>query len=406
MANIVSKKGKQGGVRGWEVRTKIPTADGKPYTFYASATTFKRSDVETVKTLLTDCEIDILKTGTIQPFALGRLETFPFIIDDFTKKGIIDAAPYTTLGDAVENALESLEQTAKEQTVTAARNQLRPLLEYFKPETSILKITRRDAQAFNSYLIKKVEAGEMAQTSKHGVISRTKWLFKRFIEQSEEPLTNPFQSIQGGSSTSEKEPRSITEEEAARIEVAIMNHETTGFYNSIEWLTYFRLGYWQGLRLGSEAPELKWEFIDFEKKILTIKDVKRTKRGKATQWREMPLFYQTAQALAQLKRERKRNGDALNYVFSDWWRYDRTKNGATSYNRITAILYDAGLEIDRPRQVLRQTASNRIRDEYGEYWENIWIGHTKDVARSAYYSKEIPQDILDKIAGMEPVATK
>ena len=52
MANIVPKKGKQGDVRGWEVRTKIPMQNGKPYTFYASAADFKRPDVNTFKTLL------------------------------------------------------------------------------------------------------------------------------------------------------------------------------------------------------------------------------------------------------------------------------------------------------------------------------------------------------------------
>ena len=50
-------------------------------------------------------------------------------------------------------------------------------------------------------------------------------------------------------------------------------------------------------------------------------------------------------------------------------------------------------------------STNRIRDEYGEYWENVWVGHTKDVARSAYYSNEIPKDILNKIPSWEKVAT-
>lgn len=407
MANIVQRKGKLGTVRGWEIRSKIPTADGKPYAFYASAATFKRSDVESVKTLLTDCEIDIQKTGTIQPFTLGRLETFPFIIDDFTKKGIIDAAPYTTLGDAVENALENLENTAKRQTVRATRNFLRYMLEYFGKDKPITEITRRDAQAFNAYLIGKVEAGEMARTSKNAVITRSKWLFKQFIKQSDEPINNPFDVIAGGLTVSDKEPRTITEEEATRIEAAIMTYNPPkAHYNSLEMLTYFRLGYWQGLRIGSETPELKWEFIDFKKKVLTIKDVKRSKRGKATKWRTMPLFTETAQVLAQLKEERKRNGDALNYVFSDWWRDDLKNNSTNAFCLFNRILSAAGLEIDRPRQVLRQTASNRIREQFGEYWENVWIGHTKEVARGAYYSKEIPQEILDKIPNPEPVATK
>lgn len=402
MANIVPKKGKQGDVRGWEVRTKIPMQNGKPYTFYASAADFERSNVDTFKTLLTNCEIDIRRTGTIQSFALGQIEDYPRLLKDFTEKGIISAAPYTTLDDAIEKALEGLEKTKKERTVKTARNCLRYLLEYFKPETPILKITRRDALAFDAYLIEKVDTGEMAPTSKNSIIGRTKWLFKWFFEQSEERLINPFQSIKGGSTISDKEPRIITKEEAARIEAAILNHKPLrAYYNPTEWLVYFRLGYWQGLRIGSEAPELKWEFIDFEKGTITIKNVKLSKRGKAAQWREMPLYSETTQALMQLKEERKRNGDALVYVFSDWWK----KGENYALRRYVTILKEAGLETDRPRQALRQTASNRVDRDWGGRLEQNWIGHSESVARKAYLSKEIPKEILDKFRNREPVAT-
>ena len=155
------------------------------------------------------------------------------------------------------------------------------------------------------------------------------------------------------------------------------------------------------MRIGSEAPELKWEFIDFEKGTITIKNVKLSKRGKAAQWREMPLYSETTQALMQLKEERKRNGDALNYVFSDWWK----KGENYALRRYVTILKEAGLETDRPRQALRQTASNRVDRDWGGRLEQNWIGHSESVARKAYLSKEIPKEILDKFRNREPVAT-
>lgn len=406
MANIATKKNRNGAVRGWEVRTKLLTVNGSTFTFYASADIFDKSDAEGLKNLLVDCEKDVSKTGAIQPHTITRIEPFPLLLDALADKGIIDAAPYTTLGDVYDEALADLERTVKTRTVNAARNNLRHMFKYFKRNTPITDITRRDAQAFNGYLNDKVTAGKLAQTTKNRIITQIKWLFRWYSEQSPEPIVNPFQNIKSGSTVSEREPRIITDDEARRILDAIANYSpNVTYYNPLEWKAFFLLGYRQGLRVTSESPELKWEFIDFDAKILMIKDVKRSKRGKATKWRKMPLFPETAAALWELKQERERNGEPLRNVFSDWWKRDAETNGIKVFHYLKAIFQAAGVEVERPRQVLRQTASNRIRDEYGEYWENVWVGHTKDVARSAYYSNEIPKDILNKIPSWEKVAT-
>ena len=406
MANIATKKNRNGAVRGWEVRTKLLTVNGSTFTFYASADIFDKSDVEGLKTLLVDCEKDVSKTGKIQPHTITRIEPFPPLLDALADKGIIDAAPYTTLGDVYDEALAEMERTTKPKTARTARNNLRHMLEYFKKDTPITAITRRDAQAFNGYLNDKVTAGKLAIATKNGIIRQSKWLFRWYSEQSPESIVNPFQGIKGGSTVSEREPRIITDDEATRILNAIANYKPNMTnYNPLEWKAYFLLGYRQGLRIASEAPELKWEFIDFDAKILMIKDVKRSKRGKATKWRKMPLFPKTAAALWELKQERERNGETLVNVFSDWWERDAETHGTNAYYHLKAIFQAADVEAERPRQVLRQTASNRIRDEYGEYLENVWVGHTKNVARSAYYSNDIPKDILDKIPNWEKVAT-
>lgn len=407
MANIVPKKNHRGAVRGWEIRTKLTTDKGAAFTFYASAATFEASDVEGLKALLSDCEKDAAKTGAIQPFTLGRLEPFPFLLDALADKGVIDAAPFAMLGDVCSNALADLERTAKPRTIRTARYSLRRLLEYFKKEKPILAITQRDALAFSAYLSEKVEAGEMAQTSKNAVIIRAKWLFNWYGLQTSEPFANPFQSVKGGSTVSEKGTRVITEEEAARILGVIASYKPKKtFYDSLEWKAWFFLGYRQGLRLNSEAPELKWEFIDFNNGVLLIKDVKRSKRSKGAKWRKMPLFRDTAAALWELKEERKRNGDALDFVLSDWWKRDAEIVGACAYCHLQTIYQAANVNPERARQVLRQTASNRIRDEYGEYWENLWLGHSQSVARGAYYSDDIPKEILNKIPSWEKVATE
>ena len=406
MANIVSKKNNRGAVKAWEIRSKLLTVNGSKFMFYASANVFDKSDVDDLKTLLAACERDVASTGAIQPRTIGRIEPFPLLLTALADKGIIDAAPYTTLGDVYDEALADLERTAKPQTAYTARNNLRHTLEYFKRNTPITDITRRDAQAFNGYLNDKVTAGKLAIATKNGIIARSKWLFRWYSDQSKDPIINPFQNIKSGSTYSERETRIITDKEATRILDAIANYTPNAtHYNPLEWKAYFLLGYRQGLRIASEAPELKWEFIDFDNKILMIRDVKRSKRSKGAKWRKMPLFPETAAALWELKQERKRNGDALFYVFSDWWKRDAETNGIKVFHYLKAIFQAAGVEVERPRQVLRQTASNRIRDEYGEYWENVWLGHTKDVARNAYYSNDIPKDILDKIPNWEKVAT-
>ena len=406
MANIVSKKNKDGVVRGWEVRTKIPTANGSTYTYYAPAKIFDKSEVDDLKTLLAACEKDVAITGAIQPFTIGRLKPFPSILDDLVEKGIIDAAPYTTLGDVYDEALVSLERTAKPRTRTTAQNCLKYVLDYFKKDKPITEIKQRDAQAFNSYLNDLVTAGKLAQTTKNAIITRSKWLFRWYSDQLPEPIVNPFQSIKGGSTVSEKEPRFITDEEATRILDAIAKHSPPrAYYNPREWKAYFLLGYRQGLRLLSEASEFKWEFIDFDNKVLMIRDVKRSKRSKGAKWRNMRLFSDTAAALWELKEEQKRNGDALVYVFSDWWRQDNKNNGASVYARLKMIFQEAGVDADRFRQILRQTASNRIDNEYGDRWENLMLGHSGKVARSAYLLREIPKEVLERVPSWEKAAT-
>ncbi len=406
MANIVSKKNKKGVVRGWEVRTKIPTANGSTFTFYARAAVFDKSDVDGIKTLLTDCEKDAFKTGAIQPFTLGRLEPFPLVLDALIENDIIDAAPYTTLGNVYDEALADLGRTTKLKTYNSARNCLKYALEYFKKDTPITDIKQRDAQAFNSYLNEKVMAGKLAQTSKNAIITRSKWLFRWYSDRLSEPIVNPFQNIKGGSTVSEKEPRIITDDEAARILDAIAKHRPPkAYYNPLEWKAWFLLGYRQGLRLLSESPELKWEFIDFDNKVLMIRDVKRSKRLKGVKMRDMRLFNDTAAALWELKEERKRNGDALVYVFSDWWRKDNKNSGSCAYARLKRIFQEADVDADRFRQILRQTASNRIDNEYGPRWENLMLGHSGKVARSAYLLREIPKEVLEHVPSWEKAAT-
>lgn len=406
MANIVSKKNNRGAVKAWEIRSKLLTVNGSKFMFYASANVFDKPDVEGIRDLLAACEKDVAITGAIQPHTIQRINPFPFLLDALAEKGLIDAAPYTTLGDVYDKALADLERTAKPQTAHTARNSLRYMLEYFKKNTPITDITQREAQAFNGYLNDKVTAGKLAQTTKNKAIARSKWLFKWYSGQAPKPIVNPFQNIKSGSTYSEREPRIITDDEATRILDAIAKHRPPrAYYDPLEWKAWFLLGYRQGLRILSEAPELKWEFIDFDGKTLMIKDVKRSERSKGAKWRKMPLFPETAAALWKLKQERERNGETLVNVFSDWWKLDVKSSGANAFYRFVKICEEAGVETDRPRQVLRQTASNRIREERDEYLENIWLGHTKDVARSAYYSNEIPQNVLDDIPSWKEVAT-
>lgn len=406
MANIATKKNQRGAVRGWEVRTKLLTVNGSTFTFYASADIFDKSDVEGLKNLLVDCEKDVSKTGAIQPHTITRIEPFPPLLDALADKGIIDAAPYTTLGDVYDEALVDLERTAKPQTARTARYNLRYMLEYFKKNTPITDITQRDAQAFNGYLNDKVAAGKLAQTSKNKIIARSKWLFHWYSGQAPEPIINPFQNIKSGATYSEKETRIITDDEATRILDAIAKHRPPkAFYNPLEWKVWFLLGYRQGLRILSEAPELKWEFIDFEKKVMIVKDVKRSKRSTGAKWRHVKLFSDTAAALWELKQERERNKETLVDVFSDYWKRDVKSGGSNAFYRFVKICEEAGIEIKRPRQSLRQTAANRVAIEYGERLENLMIGHTKDVARRAYYSNEIPKEILESVPSWEKVAT-
>ena len=404
MADPKTKKDKNGNILGWQIRAPRITQDRK-FSFYcAKSRGYDRGEASRICNLLTDCENDLTRRGLIRQETVDEIaERFPVLRDKLIKLGIFDSAPFLTLGPLVERYLNAKTPLVKEQTVSQVRRNLARLSKYFGVDKPIAEITRDDARAFDAGLNKKINSGSMKLTTRNRTITDVKSLFEWALDNldSDELTRNPFHGLKGGSTTSDKDVVVMPETTARQILDILSSLDGRENRNPLEWRVWFLLGYRQGLRVESEAPELKWEFIDFgdgdNMGTILIKSVKTSKKGNSTKWRRMPLFDETAQALQELKESLKASGAFSMWVFSDWWRHGDTKTrGVRAEGTYCRILKKNGLFSSRPVQILRQTASNRIRDEWGPDYESIWLGHSKKIASDAYLDNKIPKNILAK----------
>ncbi len=325
----------------------------------------------------------------------------PRFLEALGKIGVVSISRVLTLQELVERALAGFEALGdKPKTILNLKKGAQKATEYFGADCPITDISKKNARDYWTWL----NSQGLKQTTIHRYISQIKQIFKWGVDNLDDDKnglpSNPFNCLNNlGTSQTDKEKTPLTETQKERIIDALRQSDAPLF-----WEAWFLLGYNQGLRLRSEAPELNWEFIDLERGTILIRDVKRSKRT-SLKWRPSILRSETVDALRRLKDDQKRRGiDNKGYVFPELWKIPgiEKKHDQPIVNKFKTLLKKNGISLVDPCNILRRTASNYWRETVGEYLENVFLGHSRSVARSDYYDDlNIPKNVLDKVRQSE-----
>ena len=383
-------------VGSWDIRTaKI---NGRTLTFCCSSAFYSEADAIRRREIIEYIEIAKAK-GRPYSDALEEIRALgdARFVAWLEKNGIVSTAKVLSFEGLLERALEGFEALGdKPQSIDEierSAKQFQSYLDKLGINPPVSQIDKSLAREFWAWICARdKESGRKPSTTNQD-LTHIKQVFNWGLKLLDELKENPFNCLEKRPDNRPKENTTLNEEQIAKILDVLERSKKPRF-----WTAWFLLGVRQGLRIFSEAPALKWEFIDFKAGRIMILDRKRSKRGKVV-FRVMPLRPQTAEALKKIKEEQKRLGvETRGYIFPELSQIQRT----TLHAQFQTILRSNGLDYKDAAGTLRRTAANWWREKVGEFWENMFLGHSSDVARTHYYDPySIPASIMDEFKESE-----
>ena len=377
---------------GWGLRTQKIT--GKEIAFHAPATRYEESDVFKMKEIIEAVEIAFSKGKAASSETIADVQAFgdtPFT-EWLMKFGIVAPVKILSFDGLLEMALEGFKELGtKPQTL----HRIRIGGEYFSEflqekglDIPVSAIDKKLAREFWAWLKDKREANGWTPATVNKYLSYIKQVFKWGAKHLDDLTGNPFDCVDRIVDTRDKAKKYVTDEQAAQVLKALESSNKSQLWTAIFWL-----GYRQGLRVWSEAPRLRWGFVDFEGRRLMIEDVKRSKRG-AKKTREMILDDQTAEALRRLRDYRRENGETTreqDYIFPEF-----VGKAETSVSHgLEYALKNAGIKTTVNVGTMRRAASNYWGETVGEFWENTFLGHSKEISRTHYRTEGVTKNAFD-----------
>lgn len=401
MASITKRYRKTKGGKvldGWGIRTSKLT--GNEIAFHCPASRYNESDVTKRREILADVEKALSKGKAATSETLAEIQALND--ENFTewliKYGIVAPVKVLSFDGLLEMAIAGLkERGTKPQTLRLIKCGASYFTEYLDEKglsIPVASIDKKLVRDFWQWLRAKSVEKEWSPITLNNYLTDIKQVFKWGVKHLDDLTSNPFDGIDRVVDTREKPKNYLSEEQAAQVINALKRSEKPQL-----WTAFFLLGYRQGLRVWSEAPRLKWGFVDFEGRRLMIVDVKRSKQG-AKKTREMILDDKTAEALRRLQEYRNANGETTreqDYIFPELWKTP----GVTCYcstvifTKFQRVLKRLGIDFDCNVGTMRRAASNFWGELVGEYNENMFLGHSKEIARTHYRTESVTQNALD-----------
>jgi len=144
-----------------------------------------------------------------------------------------------------------------------------------------------------------------------------------------------------------------------------------------DWRAIIALARIGGLR-PCEILRLRWADVDWERSRFKFLATK-TKRYKGKGVRVVPLF--PALRVELVRHFEDESSKGKEYVVNRYTNRESVSL-AMPFNRIAR---KAGLEpVPRPFDNMRSSRATEVADEFGEYLESVWIGHTAKTAKECY----------------------
>ena len=383
---------------GWDIQTAKIT--GKNIAYHCPASRYDESGVLKRREILEEVEKAFSKGRAASSDTLDEIKALDDdnFIEWLIKYGVLAPVKVLTFDGLLELALKGFaERGTKPQTVDKIRHGGSFFADFLNErgiEIPVSAIDKKLARDFWTWFRDKSAANDWKPSTINLNLGYIKQIFKWGVKHLDEMTINPFDCVDRIVDTRERTKDYLSEEQAQDVLNALERSDAPEL-----WTAFFLLGYRQGLRVWSEAPRLRWGFVDFEGRRLMIEDVKRSKQG-AKKTREMILDDKTAEALKRLRDYRRDNGETTreqDYIFPELWKIP----GIVSYHsariskRFQKILDGLGVEISCNVGTMRRAATNFWGETVGEYNENVFLGHSQTVSRKHYRTESVTQNALD-----------
>ena len=314
------------------------------------------------------------------------MKKYPQLYRKLVARGILDApkAELWTLRQLRREYIEAAHKDGKaESTLNNQSNSLKKLEEYFGERT----LDALDVDAARDYVAaidRRVDSGAISGATRAGYIRDVKAVFNWAVAKGI-IAKNPFDGIKKGSFRNEARKVYIDQERTRAVLEACWNSNSP-----LEWRALFALARFQGLRVPSETRALRWQDVDFDRRLLSITSQK-TARYEGKGRRVMPLFAPTLAILQELRESQPRKQA---FIFADLLPHMRTEGNLRT--GLLKILDRAGLEAwTNLFNNLRKSASTDVAERYGATAESRFIGHSEKVA-DEHYLQVLPSTLRDE----------
>jgi len=280
--------------------------------------------------------------------------------------GLIEARPTAELGAFIDGYIA--ERVADTKTCTRAKwgTVRRLMLDHFGPSRRLATITAGDAESWRLAMLAR---GRADNTVRRACGIAKQW--GRAAVRSKLIAENPFGELVSALRANPSRYAFIDRETAEQVIDACPD---------AEWRLLFALARWGGLRVPSEALELRWSDIDWQRSRFTVRSPKTAYQGKPS--RVVPIF---PELLPHLMDAWELAQAAPDYS-AEWHCIRRYRGGSVNLRtQLGRILARASVtQWPKLWQNLRSTRETELAERFPIQAVVAWIGNTEAVARKHY----------------------
>ncbi|HPP53943.1 MAG TPA: site-specific integrase, partial [Thermoguttaceae bacterium] len=263
-----------------------------------------------------------------------------------------------------------------ERTLLNWKKTITRLIKFFGPDRDIASIGPGEARDW-AYWLRTPEARLMRYAGKtqaeglqENTARRMVGVARQFFADAKRRRLiseNPFEGIPAGTGPNTEREYFVTREETERL-LEVIPHT--------EWKLLVALARYGGLRVPSEALELRWQDIDWERRRMVVRSPKTRRKGYGA--RVIPIFPELAPLLERAWEEAPTGAE---YVIN-WYR----STEANLRTQLTRYILRAGL-LPWPKLwvSMRQSRAIELAREFPSHVATAWCGHSTQVAMRHYW---------------------
>ena len=271
------------------------------------------------------------------------------------------AVAAVTLGQHLDTVFAAFGPQKK--TTAANYDRARRLLEeFFGKDRLLVSVTPGDADDYKAWLLRK-----FAIASASVDLRRAKQFFKLAVRR-RSITENPFSDVKCGSQVNDSRREFVAQETIERVIAVCPNHG---------WRLAFALPRYLGIRMPSEAEELKWTDIDWVKNVVTIRE-KKVEHHPGRGIRVVPIFPELRPHLELAYRERPAGA-----VYA----VPQARDGANLRTQAVRIIAAAG--VTRWKKLFTNLRVSRLNElvrdrRFASHVIDAWVGNSEKVRRDHY----------------------